>query len=207
MSLANANNSDVRRAHFLTLPFSLCPLCLCGYLKTNFAGTVFRCFCTRFPPMPVLHIALKKISPERAALSCRREDGTVTWSRMQPFFPLHDLTHVAVERTLRLRQAFFGLIAAGWTLEDFSRPGVAARLPTEALQAEVMVGVFDGLGWAPTHAEFSASFAAALARRGLPDLAVSPEDFADIVRQRTESRARWLSLPIGDSLAVDLALP
>ena len=156
--------------------------------------------------MPALQITLKKISAERAALSCRRPDGSVTWSRMQPFFPLHDLTHVAVESTLGFRAAFFGLIASGWTLEDFARPGVAARLPEEALRAEIMVGVFDGLGWAPTHAEFSASFAAALAGKGVPDFRVSPEQFAAICRLRADLRARWLAVPTGEALQWEFAL-
>ena len=50
----------------------------------------------------VIHI--KKKTDGSAALSCRRADGSVTWQRQNGqlgrFFPLHDLTHYAVETVL-----------------------------------------------------------------------------------------------------------
>jgi hypothetical protein len=63
--------------------------------------------------MASLQINLKKISDEQASLNCRRADSTVTWSRVHPFYPRHDLSHFAVETVLGLRQGFFGLIAEG----------------------------------------------------------------------------------------------
>src|SRR4051812_25497456 len=93
-----------------------------------------------------LQIELKKISAERASLTCRRPDGTATWSRVALFFPLHDLTHFAVESALGLREGFFGLIAAGWELADFTKPGVAARLPAEGLVVENIIGTIERLG-------------------------------------------------------------
>ncbi len=41
------------------------------------------------------------------------------------------------------RQAFFGLVAAGWDLADFGAPWPRGPLPLEALATEVVVGCFD----------------------------------------------------------------
>src|SRR5471030_985883 len=96
--------------------------------------------------MRALVIELKKISAERASLTCRRPDGSATWARVHSFFPLHDLTHFAVETELALSRGFFGLVAAGWQLDDFTQPGVAARLPPESLVAENVVGTVERVG-------------------------------------------------------------
>ena len=76
-------------------------------------------------------------------LTCVRADGSSTYSKSAhgAFFGPHDLMHFAVETTLGMRGAFFGLIAAGWTIEQFSEPGAAARLPAEALLAEHIVNL------------------------------------------------------------------
>src|SRR5438874_8737594 len=77
------------------------------------------------------------------SLTCVRADGTRTWRRVHPFFPTHDLVHCAVESVFGFTQAFFGLVASGWSLDDFDQRGAPARLPKEALWAENMVGLFD----------------------------------------------------------------
>src|SRR5581483_4280261 len=82
-----------------------------------------------------------------AVLRCERADGSVTWQRHPAknsrFFPPHDLTHYAVETTLGLRQAFYGLVADGWDLSDFGHPWPRGRLPAEANVAEFLVGCLD----------------------------------------------------------------
>ena len=61
--------------------------------------------------MPDLLIRIKKKTDGSAALSCTRADGTTTWQRQDgqlgAFFPLHDLTHYAVETVLGLPRAFY----------------------------------------------------------------------------------------------------
>ncbi|MEO6878234.1 MAG: hypothetical protein ABI205_07125, partial [Gemmatimonadaceae bacterium] len=70
--------------------------------------------------MPDLLVRFKKKSDGSAALQCTRADGTVTWQRQEgelgQFFPLHDMTHLAVESVLGLRRAFYGLVAEGWDI-------------------------------------------------------------------------------------------
>src|ERR1700756_4214175 len=97
--------------------------------------------------MAELTIRIKKKTDGSAALSMTRADGSVTWQRQEGqlgrFFPLHDLTHYAVETVLGFRRAFFGLVAEGWDLSTFGQPGVKNRLPEEAGLAELLVGYFD----------------------------------------------------------------
>ena len=73
-------------------------------------------------------------------LKCIRADGTTTWQKQSErhaaFFSLHDLTHFAVETTLGLKRAFFGLIAEGWDIEDTTGKGARGPLPAEAIEVE-----------------------------------------------------------------------
>src|SRR5437867_1145419 len=97
--------------------------------------------------MPDLVIRIKKKTDGSAALSCTRADGSVTWQRQEGqrgrFFPLHDLTHFAVESVLGFRRAFFGLLAEGWDISDFAKPGAPAKVPEDGHLAETIVGAFD----------------------------------------------------------------
>jgi len=67
--------------------------------------------------MNELLIRIKKKGDGSAALSCLRADGSVTWQRQNGqqgrFFPLHDLTHYAVETVLGHTRGFYGLVAKG----------------------------------------------------------------------------------------------
>jgi hypothetical protein len=88
-------------------------------------------------------IHLKKGRDGPSTLACVRDDGSRTWGREHPFFPLHDLAHCIVESVLGFDEAFFGLIAAGWDIDDFAKPGASTKLPPQALLAEHIVGVLD----------------------------------------------------------------
>lgn len=94
-----------------------------------------------------LVIRLKKNSDGSASLSCTRSDGSVTWQRQDGklgrIFPLHDLTHFAVETLLGYTNAFYGLVADGWDISDFTSPWPRGQPPTEARQVENIVSGFD----------------------------------------------------------------
>src|SRR5947209_15695669 len=97
--------------------------------------------------MNELLIRIKKKGDGSAALSCLRADGSVTWQRQKGqqgrFFPLHDLTHYAVETVLGHTRGFYGLVAEGWDLTDFGSPWPRGPLPPEALVSEFIVGFLD----------------------------------------------------------------
>src|SRR5947207_10613282 len=63
-------------------------------------------------------IEFAKRKDGNTVLRCIRDDGSTSWQRVDDnqaaFFPLHDLTHYAVETELGFGQGFYGLIADGW---------------------------------------------------------------------------------------------
>src|SRR5215831_9574962 len=90
-----------------------------------------------------LRVRFKKNHDGTAALSCTREDGSVTWQRQDRaggFFTRHDLTHYAVETVLNHRRGFYGLIAEGWNFSDFGRPWTRGPIPADADPSELIVG-------------------------------------------------------------------
>jgi hypothetical protein len=93
--------------------------------------------------VPKLIFELKKRADAKAQLVLVREDGTRTMGTVGPaegFGPVHDLTHFAIESTLALDEGFLGMCASGWEIADFEVKGTAARLPREAIFAEVAAG-------------------------------------------------------------------
>ena len=93
--------------------------------------------------MPRLTFQLKKRADAKSQLVLIREDGTHTMGTIGPsdgYGPVHDLTHYAIESTLGLSEGFLGLCASGWEIKDFEVKGTAARLPREAVFAEVAAG-------------------------------------------------------------------
>jgi hypothetical protein len=151
-------------------------------------------------------IELKKGRDGPTTLVCVRSDGTRTWGKVARFFPVHDLTHCAVESVLGFKEAFFGLAASGWNIDDFAAPGVAARLPAEAVWAESIVGLLDlerGTGTEWTAAEFNIALAESL--RGQNRVAfrlITDDELAHTRALRNELQKRWVQLLPGDVLTV-----
>src|SRR3954453_13083966 len=112
-----------------------------------------------------------KQKDQSAVLRCIRGDGSVTWQKQEEkhavFFPVHDLTHYAVETELGFRRGFYGLIAEGLGIAETTGETPRAALPNEALEVEYLVSAFSAeraSGDAAIAAEFnelSATFAKA----------------------------------------------
>lgn len=158
--------------------------------------------------MPPLTIRIKKKNDGSAALSCVRADGSATWQRQEGangrFFPIHDLTHYAVETVLGLRRGFYGLVSEGWDIDDFGAPWAKGPMPPETGHAELIVGFFDtdrAGGTRSTAEEFNTSAATFVTARGgtaPPDL--TDEDLARIRLRLSELLAGWRETPVGDAL-------
>jgi hypothetical protein len=153
-----------------------------------------------------MRIEIKNGKDSRPTLVCVRPDGTRTWAKLHSFFPLHDLTHCAVESVLGFDQAFFGLVASGWAIDDFSQRLASDRLPTEARWAESIVGLLDretaaGALWqAP---EFNALLALSLRGQDVLPFRALTDVELDAIRQfRNELHAQWLAVRPGDTLEV-----
>ena len=160
-------------------------------------------------------VQLTKRSDGSVVIRCVRTDGSATWQRHQArqaaFFPLHDLTHFAVESEFGFRSGFYGLLANGWNMEDTSGKGARGSLPHEALAVEHFVEMLDleracGITW--TAAELNkqaADFAAAGGRS-------TPSAFTDTDLERVRSRIRalfdeWYSLMPESTLELTFARP
>ena len=165
--------------------------------------------------MSSLTVLIKKKADGSAALSCRRPDGSVTWQRQEgthgAFFPLHDLTHFAVETELGFPQGFFGLVAEGWNITDFGRPWPRGPLPTQALLAEVMVGFLDterasGRMWSVD--ELKSSMAAYSSQSGVAlEVDLSESDLQRIRARRGQLFRQWSSVGAGETLELTFEVP
>ncbi len=148
-------------------------------------------------------IQLRKGRDGPSTLSCVRSDGTRTWSKVHPFFPVHDLTHCAVESVLGFTEAFFGLLASGWSLDDF---GPRIPLPREARLAESIVGVFDLERAQPrpfTAAQFNEMLGAALEGQRLePFRPLTETELAQVRDLRARLAGAWAALEFGATLEI-----
>jgi hypothetical protein len=146
-----------------------------------------------------------------AVLRCVRADGSATWQRQDDdraaFFPLHDLTHYAVEAELGFSRGFYGLIAGGWDIADTTGKGARGRLPDEAIEVEYIVGSLGAEragGSACTAEEFNHLAAAFAKTRGRPE----PRPLTDAELARVRSRidelfTRWRELRADGTLELE----
>ena len=164
--------------------------------------------------MSCLSIRLKRHPDGATSLTCTRADGSSTWQRFEGptamVFPVHDLTHFAVETTLGYRRGFYGLLAEGWNIQDFAKPWPRGPIPEEARKVELIVGFLDAerrddATW--TEAEFAAhaeTFIGAARARGkeTPDRVRLPsgEELVRVRAARDELVARWFATAPGASL-------
>jgi hypothetical protein len=157
--------------------------------------------------MDGLVVRIKKKTNGEAALTCQRADGSVTWQRQEGqlarFFPLHDLTHFAVESVLGFDAAFFGLISTGWDISDFTRAG--KRITEQARLAELIVGFFDlehRTGHLGDAAEFASKTATFYEEHKLPPTSfrMTDEQILAIRAKCATLFAAWRAVPPGETL-------
>ena len=156
-----------------------------------------------------MRVQITKRADGTGLLQCIRDDGSSLWQKQSErhaaHFALHDLTHFAVETTLGYKNGFFGLVEQGWEMDDITGKGGRGRLPTEAVEVEGIVGLFDaeracGAHW--TSEEFNA-FAKLRAEDGTSVKTLADEDLLNIRACRNELFARWSAVKTGEKLALE----
>lgn len=159
---------------------------------------------------PALNIRIKKNADGSAALTLTRADGSVTWQRQEGphgrFFPLHDLTHYAVETVLRHERGFYGMVASGWDISDWGHPWPKGY-PESMDPSELIVGFLDAeraSGEPTTADEFNEK-----ARIHLQDhnqwlrqgpVSMTDDELTRIREVRDALFMRWSAVRAGDAL-------
>lgn len=165
--------------------------------------------------MLTLQVELTKRADGGAVLRCIRSDRSITWQKQEgrqaAFFPLHDLTHFAVETMLEFRHGFFGLIADGWEIDETTGKGRRGPLPQQAVTVEHLVGFFD-IERATGEAWSAQEYATQLAMRGLISAGEAPAWLTDTALDRVRVRRRelfaeWAAVPPGAQLHLTFQLP
>lgn len=162
-----------------------------------------------------MKIVLDNRADGSVVLKFTRRDGTEEWQKQQgrhaAFFPLHDLTHYAVETTLGITDAFCGLVASGWSIEDTTGKGKRGPLTANAIFVESIVGTLDaerasGSRW--TAAEFNESLSryAAGSGRNVPR-ELTDDELAQVRKRRAELFSAWQELAPGRTLELSFPDP
>lgn len=137
------------------------------------------------------------------SLTCIREDGSTTWTRLHPNMAAHDLAHLAVETVLGFQHAFYGMVARGTNITDFELPKAERpEMPTEAIQAEYIVGLLqtEPLNGKP-YDDFPGALRAICKERSVEFPTFLTSKAADQIRTKWRTLLRqWYDLEEGERL-------
>ena len=192
----------------------LCAFCVfCGYFFRPFCGfrsfrrvlwlvwLVLSSFRGDMVPLTVL---VKRGRNGKDVLVIERDDGTSTWQHVTAGMPLHDLVHLAVESTLALAEGFYGLVAAGWDIEDFTRDGATARLPPVSIWVEIVVFMLQlerANGHRLSASEFTAAVDQSAEQKQLSfRRAITDQELASVREMLGRLLNTWQTLLPGDAM-------
>ena len=164
--------------------------------------------------MKQLRVELSNSPDGAVLLRCTRPDGSVTWQKQSGqrgrFFPLHDLTHFAVETVLQTRHGFYGLIAAGWDIADTTGKGANGPLTDEAKAVEHLVGMLDAeraSGTTTSATQLNEHATAYAKANGFSTQFILTDQILEQIRSKAaDLHARWKALPGGGILDLRFAI-
>jgi len=143
---------------------------------------------------------------KKDVLAVTRDDGSHSWQHQQPGIPVHDLTHFAVESTLELKNAFFGLLAQGWDITRLTDRDVRSILPPEGLWTEFVVGLVQTERLSPepfSAAEFNRLLRTEAENSGLKYVRELTDDELTRIRATCmELYSKWRSLKPDETLSL-----
>jgi hypothetical protein len=156
-----------------------------------------------------MQIRLKKGRDGPDSLACVRADGTSTWRRIQRGLAFHDLAHFAVETELGVGDGFYGLVAGGWSFEDFASAEERAKIPPGAIWVEFLVNAFltEAMSGEMQDADaFHESLVQSVAKVGhsLPRR-LSDGEIARIRGTIVGLAGRWRALELGETIELEFA--
>ena len=140
-------------------------------------------------------------------LRCVRDDGSSTWWSLSPHFVQHDMLHYVVETTLGLKEALFGLIAAGRDIDSFgTRDGQNDTYTREEGEAELIVGLLQvemRSNATPDNSELFQMIDLTCKSKSWPvPEHITAEQLDSIRVKMRDLSEQWRSLPAGESIAV-----
>ena len=166
-------------------------------------------------------IRLKKLDAG-VVLACHRDpaaggDVAVQRTGHHGFFALHDLLHYAAETTLGYDQAFFGLMAAGWSFDNFTRRDDPNHrpLPHQAVIAEHLVGTLtrhllpaaDPELLSLLTGDINADLASSMSRSSIAPPTLTAAQVAAIASQFSDLAAQWARVPVGGHMELTFPSP
>jgi hypothetical protein len=162
---------------------------------------------------PRLRIEFRRDRRKQDTLHCFRADGSVTWTKLYPDFAIHDLAHYAVESVLGFTEAFYGILARGYGIEEFEAPRAERpaalqpdRLSAQALQTEHLVNLLlTELNYGGPLPDFLTQLSIALAQQDLPPVPdLTEERLAQIRECFQELHVAWARLADGEKITLTL---
>ncbi len=153
----------------------------------------------------LLRIVFKK-KESGSSFTCYRPDGTATGQKSDGYFISHDLRHYVVETTLKLNNAFYGMILRGWDIQDYGTPWPKGPMPEDALPdltlAEHLTGFLDreriSTHW--TAEEVNYYLKMVFDEHGFNYYPISKETLATVRENFNALLKRWKALKVGESL-------
>lgn len=159
-----------------------------------------------------MQIEFEKRADGDSIMRCTRADGSSVWQRhagaRSVFFTYHDLTHLAVERTLGRTDGFFSLIAQGWEIADTEGRGTRGAVPAGAIEVENLVGLFDreragSVEWTAEEFNDAARDYAEMHGHAAP-MALSDAEIAAIRADMRALHDAWRATAVGAVMRVEM---
>ncbi|MFK7846273.1 MAG: hypothetical protein AB8G77_13330 [Rhodothermales bacterium] len=150
-----------------------------------------------------MQIVFKKGKEQLHSLTCRRDDGTTTWSKLKgDFGPMHDLAHYVIETSLGFERGFYGLLALGYDITSFEREEDTSWIGGEGLYVEcIVMGLQYQYSGVTTVETFEQVINDATRKHDIePWMVFSPDQINVLVSRYNQILMEWKQLPAGASM-------
>ena len=159
-----------------------------------------------------MHLEFIKQVNKPVSFKCTRADKSSTYMLIfHPFNFERKLIHYVLESILGFNHAYFGLLSKGYSLKDFETPLLfknnmlkPANLPVQAIQAEILAGLFHVE--LNDHAEIEDFLAIAKITFEVQQIKfpkLSKKQITEIRKTIIEMLVQWQQLQTGEMLSLE----